>query len=399
MPKLLQINVDSALFSCGKICEDISIVAQRHGWDTYIAYARDHKDGVNKEIRIGSMLDVYLHWAEQRIFDNEGHGSRRATKKLVEQIKDLKPDLIHIHLIHDHYLNYPILFKYLSLTKTPVVWTQHDSWNLTGHCYHFVTANCERWKTECYDCPLIHSYPNNLLDRSRKNYRQKREAFTSVENLNIVSCSRWLDNFVSESFLKEKRHLVIHNGVDIKRFRPTKEKSKEKYRIIGVALPWSKAKGIDDYFKLRELLSREEYDIIMVGLSKEQMKTLPKGIIGIERTHNVEELVDLYSSSNVLVNTTYADNFPTVNLEALACGTPVITYRTGGSPEAVDEKTGLVVEQGDINALVDAIRRMKEHPLSSADCRKRADEHFNKDKCFEKYIELYESLINASVSD
>ena len=143
------------------------------------------------------MLDVYLHWAEQRIFDNEGRGSRRATKKLVEQIKTLKPDLIHIHLIHDHYLNYQILFEYLSSANIPVVWTQHDSWNLTGHCYHFVTANCDRWKTECHDCPLIHSYPNNLLDRSRKNYHQKREAFTSVENLNIVSCSHWLDNFVT----------------------------------------------------------------------------------------------------------------------------------------------------------------------------------------------------------
>lgn len=195
--------------------------------------------------------------------------------------------------------------------------------------------------------------------------------------------------------MKEKKHIVIHNGVDVKRFRPTKEKSKEKFRIIGVALPWSKTKGIDDFFKLRELLSNEEYEIIMVGLNKDQLKTLPNGIIGIERTHNVDELVELYSSSNVLVNTTYADNFPTVNLEALACGTPIITYNTGGSPEAIDEKTGVVVEQGDVEALADAIRKMKENTLSSEACRKRAEEHFDKDKCFERYIKLYEELINS----
>lgn len=394
MPKLLQINVDSALYSCGKICEDISKVAQRNGWETWIAYGREHKDGVNKEIKIGSWADVYLHWAVQRVFDNEGRGSRRATRKLVEQIKEIDPDLIHIHLIHDHYLNYPVLFEYLSKAKIPVVWTQHDCWNLTGHCYHFVSANCDRWKTECHDCPLIHSYPNNLLDRSRKNYLQKREAFTSVENLNIVSCSHWLDGFVAESFLQNKNHLVIHNGVDINRFKPTVPK-REKFTIIGVALPWSKAKGIDDYFRLREILPQEDYDIIMVGLSPEQKKSLPAGIIGIERTHNVDELVELYSSSHALVNTTYADNFPTINIEALACGTPVITYMTGGSPEAIDEKTGMVVEQGNIDALAEAIKQMRENPLSSDDCRKRAVEFFDKDKCFEKYIELYNKLLRG----
>jgi len=391
--KLLQINVDSALYSCGKICEDISIVAQRYGWETWVAYGREHKDGVNNEIKIGSMLDVYMHWAEQRVFDNEGLCSRRATRCLVEQIKDVNPDIIHLHLIHDHYLNYKILFEHLSSIDTPVVWTQHDSWNLTGHCYHFVSVNCERWKTECYDCPLIHKYPNNLIDRSYKNYKQKKQSFNSKENLTIVSCSHWLDNYVGQSILKNKRHFVIHNGIDVRRFHPTKPKSKEKFRILGVALPWSKAKGIDDFYKLRELLPLDEFEITMVGLNKEQLKDLPYGIIGIARTHNVDELVDLYSSSSVLLNATYADNFPTVNLEALACGTPVITYRTGGSPESIDEKTGVVVGQGDVNALAEAIKRMREHPLSSEDCRKRAVELFDKDKCFEKYMTLYEELL------
>ncbi len=397
MPKLLQINVDSALFSCGKVCEDISRVAQAHGWDTYVAYARDHKDGVNKEIRIGSMMDVYLHWAEQRIFDNEGLCSRSATRKLVRQIDKLKPDIIHLHDIHDHYLNYQFLFDYLSSVNTPVVWTQHDSWNITGHCYHFVSVNCERWKNECYNCPLIHTYPNNVLDRSTKNYIQKRTSFTSKDNLTLVSCSHWLDSIIGQSFLKEKRHFVIHNGIDTTLFHPTKKKNNQKFTILGVALPWTKAKGIDDFFKIRKNLPEDKFEIIMLGLSPKQIKTLPVGIIGVERTHNVSELVDMYSSADVLVNTTYADNFPTVNIEALACGTPVITYETGGSPEAIDDKTGIVVPQGDITALVSAIIEMRNNPFSSSNCRDRAEKMFNKEKCFEKYIELYNSLLNKEV--
>ena len=143
------------------------------------------------------------------------------------------------------------------------------------------------------------------------------------------------------------------------------------------------------------MLPEDEYEITMAGLSAEQAKNLPKGIRGIQRTQNVQELAQLYSDAGVLINPTYEDNFPTVNIEALACGTPVITYRTGGSPEAIDDKTGMVIEQGNVTALANAIMQMKDTPLSSADCRKRAEEYFDKDKCFEKYVELYEELLNG----
>ena len=393
MLRLLQINVDSALYSCGKICEDIAKVAKSEGWDTYIAFGREHKAGVSKEIKIGTMLDVYEHYLEHKIFDREGMASKNATKQLIKEIKIINPDIIHIHLIHDHYLNYNILFDYLSNTNTPVVWTQHDSWNITGHCYHFVSKNCEKWKSECYKCPLIHEYPFSLIDRSQKNYQLKKESFNKVKNLTIVSCSQWLDDFIGQSFLKDKSHMVIHNGVDINIFKPSKEKNTEKFRILGVALPWTKAKGIDDFFVLRDLLPLSEYEIIMVGLDKKQISTLPAGIVGIERTHNVEELVDLYSSSHVLVNLSYAENFPTINLEALACGTPVLTYKTGGSPEALNEDTGVVVEQGDINAVAGTIVNMKSNPLSPVACRKRAESSFNKETCFKRYIDLYYDLL------
>ena len=393
MPTLLQINIASNWGSTGKIAEAINLAAQRKGWECSTAYGRWANPSKFPTYKVGNKWDLYVHYFENRIFDREGLSSRKATKALIRHIEELKPDVISLHNIHDHYLNYELLFRYLNETKIKVVWTFHDCWAMTGHCMHFVTKNCDRWKTGCYDCLMKGEYPNSLVDRSRKNWELKKSMFAGCKNLSVVACSDWIANFARESFLKDKRILTIHNGVDLSIFKPQSKTESKRYKIIAVSSPWYPAKGELDIYKLRSILSDEDFEIIMVGLSANQMKKLPAGIRGIQRTQNVNELAKLYSDSDVLINPTYADTFPTVNLEALACGTPVITYRTGGSPEAVDEKTGFVVEQGDVDALADAIRLIKESPLSSEACRKRAEEHFEKDKCFEEYIELYESLL------
>ena len=394
MKKLLQIN-ECLNYSTGKITQQIGELAIANGWESYIAYSSRESlvPCKSKVIKVGSKIDPYIHYAENLLLDREGLSSRCATKKLVEQIKAIHPDVVQLHSLHDHWLNYKILFEYLNTTDIQVVWTFHDCWAMTGHCMHFVTKNCDRWKTGCYDCLMKGEYPNSLVDRSRKNWELKKSMFAGCKNLSVVACSDWIADFARESFLKDKRIITIHNGVDLSLFKPQSKTESKKYKIIAVSSPWYPAKGELDIYKLRSILSDEKFEIIMVGLSEDQIKKLPAGIRGIQRTQNVNELAKLYSESDVLINPTYADTFPTVNLEALACGTPVITYRTGGSPEAVDEKTGIVVEQGDVDALADAIRKMKEHPLSSEDCRKRAEEHFDKDKCFEKYINLYNTLL------
>ena len=369
----------------------------KKGWESYIAYSSRESlvPCKSKVIKVGNKIDPYIHYVENLLLDREGLSSRCATKKLVEQIKDINPDVVQLHSLHDHWLNYEILFEYLNSTDIQVVWTFHDCWAMTGHCMHFVTKNCDRWKSGCHDCLMKGEYPKSLVDRSRKNWELKKSLFAGCKNLSIVACSDWIAVFVRESYLKEKRILTIHNGVDLSIFKPKSKIESKRFKIIAVSSPWYPAKGELDIYKLRSILPNEEFEIIMVGLSANQMKILPAGIRGIQRTQNVNELAKLYSDSDVLINPTYADTFPTVNLEALACGTPVITYRTGGSPEAVDEKTGIVVEQGDLKALADAIRKMKDSPLSSTDCRRRAEEHFDKDRCFEKYIELYEGLLNC----
>ena len=379
------------MLSTGKIAEDISKVCMKHGWECYMAYGRWSKPGsVAKEIKIGPILNTYEHYIENKLFDNEGLASRFVTKKLIKEINRIAPDIIHLHDIHDHYLNYPILFKYLASIETPVVWTQHDCWAFTGGCMFFEMLNCNRWKTECDNCPEKRSF---FCDKTKRQYYLKKELFGGLNNITFVPVSDWLGDIMKQSMHKDKPILTIHNGVDLSRFKLLKkEKSEHGFSIIGVAAVWDKRKGLEDFIKLRNLLS-QEIKIILVGLSEKQVRCLPEGIKGITRTTNVEELVQLYSDASVFVNPTYSDNFPTTNIEALACGTPVITYKTGGSPEAIDEKTGIVVPQGDLNALANAIMRLKSEPLSSIACRERAELYFDKDKCFQKYLQLYNKLL------
>ena len=393
MPTLLQINIFNK-YSTGKIAEQIGSLAIKHGWNSYFAYSRGSSESESEIIRIGNNMNVYWHVLETRLFDNHGLASRLATKKFLKQIEKISPDIIHLHNIHGYYLNYKILFDFLRSYHRPIVWTLHDCWPITGHCSYFTLANCNRWKTQCFDCPLKKDYPGSImLDHSQKNLQIKKSAFTSIENLHIVSVSNWLNEIIKNSFLSYANLYVIHNGIDISNFSPcVKSVNGKKFRILGVSNVWSERKGLNDFFKLREQLS-DDYNILLVGLSKKQLKNLPAGITGIDRTESQSELAKLYGESDVFVNTTYADNFPTVNIEALASGTPVITYQTGGSPEAVDEKTGIIVPQGNISELVDAIKSLRLHPLKSSDCRERAEKLYNKDIAFQKYIELYDSIL------
>lgn len=383
------------MLSTGKIVEDISKVAIRHGWEPYTAWGRFAKPSVSTQIRIGGKLDTYLHFAAHKLFDREGLASKSATRKLISQIEEIKPDIIHLHNIHDHYLNYPLLFEYFATIDTPIIWTQHDCWAFTGGCMYYDLQNCYKWQTGCKACPENRA---KFGDTTEMQYTLKRDLLSRIKNLTFVPVSDWLGNALRQSHQKDRPIITIHNGIDVSLFHSAlisnvgKDSHENIFRIIGVAAIWDKRKGLDDFVTIRSMLS-SDYEITLVGLTSEQVKSLPQGIKGITRTTNVQELLELYSDADVFVNPTYSDNFPTTNIEALACGTPVITYETGGSPEAIDDKTGVVIPQGDVTALANAIMQMKVNPLSPENCRKRAEEHFDKDKCFEEYISLYEQLL------
>ena len=396
MPTLLQINSCANWGSTGKIAEQINQTAAVQGWKTYIAYGREVNSSLSELIHIGNKLSQAIALVEARLFDNEGLANRCATRKLIKRIKNINPDIIHLHNLHGYYINYKLLFEYLNATNIPVVWTLHDCWSFTGHCGHFIGVKCEEWKTTCRNCPLKKEYPASLgLDCSKRNFDLKKQLFTSNCNLHIVAVSEWLAGLVRQSYLKEVDIRVINNGIDFNVFQPQKRENKTRFRILGLSSVWTQTKGLYDFYRLRKLLDENEYEIIIVGLSDEQIKTLPNGITGITRTNSVQELVGYYSSADVFVNPTYGDTFPTTNLEALACGTPVVTYCTGGSPESVTLETGIVVEQGNVLALKTAVETIKSNSKAyyTTACRARAKMCYDKNKLYCQYVDLYNKLV------
>lgn len=401
--KLLQINTVANWGSTGRIAEEIGIAAIEQGWESYIAYGRGHPTSTSNLIRIGSDFDMKLHGIKTRLFDNHGLCSRKVTKDFINQINVIKPDIVHLHNIHGYYINYQILFKYLKSINVPVVWTLHDCWALTGHCAYFTFVDCDKWKNGCSNCIQRNAYPSSyFIDRSKKNWKNKKTAFTSLKKLTVVPVSDWLANIVKESFLRDVKINRIYNGINLDTFRPNKTMNlkhklaiDDKIMLLGVASIWDERKGLKDFIKLRDLLSDNKI-IVLIGLNEEQVKKLPKGIIGIRRTNNVQELSAFYSEADVFINPTWEDNFPTTNLEALACGTPVITYRTGGSIEAVDEKTGLIVTPGDIIGLNNAINSIlsnKNLLYTELLCRNRAIKEYNKNDRYREYLRLYYDIL------
>lgn len=403
MKKLLQINSVVNTGSTGRIAEEIGQTAIEAGWESYIAFGRNERPSASALIKVGTERDIKIHGLQTRLFDRHGLGSRRATKELIRKIEKIEPNVIHLHNIHGYYINIEVLFQYLRIADLPVVWTFHDCWPITGHCSYFTFVGCDKWKTNCYSCPKKKEYPSSwFLDRSSKNHVLKKELFTSLPNLTLVPVSQWLSGILDESFLQDYPIRVIHNGINTDIFKPSatanfrvKYQLENKFILLGVANIWDRRKGLDDFIELSKLLN-SDFQIVLVGLTQKQIEQLPENIIGIERTESVEELAEIYAESDVFLNPTYEDNFPTTNLESLACGTPVVTYRTGGSPEAIDESTGIVVERGDINGLVEAIQMIKRNGKQSYmdACVNRSHRLYKKEDRYREYLELYESLLN-----
>lgn len=403
MPVVLQINSVLNTGSTGRIVEQIGKFALSQAWESYIAYGRSSNLSVSNTIKIGSRLGFASHIILSRCMDKHGHGSIKATKELIEQIKAIKPDIVHLHNLHGYYINYEILFGYLSKSEVAVVWTLHDCWAFTGHCSYFSNIKCEKWKVICDKCPKRKNYPRSwFFDRSKKNFLDKKSIYSSISNLTIVPVSDWLGSLVKESILSNFPMRIINNGIDIDVFCPssdiiaTREKYgiKKKFMLLGVATSWSVGKGWDDYGSLNKILP-ENCIIVLVGLTKKQMEALPEGILGIIRTESVKELAELYSAADIVLNLSYQETFGMTTAEGFACGTPGIVYNSTASPELITPESGIIVDPGNINQLKDAIevilRKGKDYYASN--CRKRAEDMYNSAKQYEKYFKLYEELI------
>ncbi len=402
--RVLQINSVCGIGSTGRIVTDLHALLLAEGHQSHVAYGRGEGRHCEQPLRIGTRLDTYRHVGLTRLFDAHGFGSATATKALISHTKKLDPDVIHLHNLHGYYLHIGELFQYLKHARIPVVWTLHDCWALTGHCPYFDLIGCIRWQKECHHCPQKRRYPRSLgFDRSRWNHQQKKLCFTGVERLTLVTPSNWLAGLVKQSFLRDYPLQVIHNGIDVDMFEPGPSSFRMKnaldgrFVILGVASTWEERKGYDYFLELAEQLKPDEI-LVLVGVTAKQLNRLPKSVIGISRTNSTRELSEIYGAADLFVNPTLEDNFPTTNLEALACGTPVLTFDSGGSPETVDEGCGLVVPRGNLKALVAGIATVKARGKKAytAHCLQRAKKSFNKNSQFAQYIDLYSRVLDAT---
>lgn len=366
--KVLLINSVCGIGSTGRICVNIAQDLENNGHIVKIAYGRNShvpEEYRKYAVRIGSDMEVRLHGIKSRLLDAHGLGSVNATKEFLKWADSFKPDLLWLHNIHGYYINYELLFDWIKLhPELEVKWTLHDCWAFTGHCSYFTAVNCNRWKSCCSNCPQKNQYPASILiDNSKKNYFRKMAAFTGVKRMTLITPSQWLADLVAQSYLKEYSVEVHHNTIDKSIFKPTQGDFRKRYNlerkyiVLGVANIWEKRKGLEDFVRLQSLLG-DRYRIVLVGLNDKQLSNLPDSIIGIKRTNSQEELAEIYTTADVFVNPTYEDNYPTVNLEAQACGTAAITYNTGGSSENVPAEN--VIKCGDINALLKRIKEICE---------------------------------------
>ena len=369
--KILMINVVCGIRSTGRICTDLAKALEADGNEVKIAYGRETVPEQFRKyaVRIGSDTDVRLHGVRARLLDGCGFGSKRATERFIDWVKDYDPDVIHLHNLHGYYINLPVLFAYLRTCGKRIIWTLHDCWAFTGHSAFCDAVDCELWKTGCCACPLMKDYPSSYTDHSRSNWQKKKALLTGIPDMTLVTPSEWLAGLVKKSFIKEYPVKVINNGIDTSKFYPVESDFKtahgidDKKMLLGVATAWNDMKGLSDFIKLADLLPGD-YQIVLVGLTRKQLKDLPENIIGIERTNSIEELVRIYSAADALLSLSYCETYPTVNLEARACGTPVITYDAGGSAEAAGEG-GYVVEKGDLQGVVDALKDLKSERVTA----------------------------------
>lgn len=402
---LLQINSVVNSGSTGRIAEEIGRTALNAGWRSVIAYGRNPRPSASEIIRVGNDWDVRLHGLRSRVFDDHGLGSRKATEAFIRKAEALAPDVVHLHNVHGYYLNIDVLFRWLAQSGVPVVWTLHDCWPFTGHCSHYTKIGCDRWLTGCFSCPQKRDYPASLIfDRSRKNWEQKRELFSSVKNLTLVPVSDWLAGEVRKSFLGDKKIVRIHNGTDTETFSPKTNGAavRKKYGLgnrfvaLGCAGAWGESKGLRHYAELAERTD-EDLAIVMVGVTEATAKTLPQNIIAIPRTESIEELATLYSAADVVLNLSYEETFGLTTVEGFACGTPGIVFRSTASPELITPETGIVVEPGDVDGVLAAIAEIRSHGKAaySAACRSRALACFRKEDRWAEYLRLYEAELRS----
>ncbi len=394
--KILQINSVYAVGSTGRIASDIHNEVSKLGEELITVYGR----GTNKAIdsvKISNLIGFYSHIILTRLFDTHGLHSKMSTKKIIHLISDFQPDIVHLHNLHGYYLNYELIFKYLKKTKIKVIWTLHDCWSFTGHCAYYTYEKCTKWKIGCEKCPQKKNYPSSLIfDNSSDNYRRKKELYSDFDNLILVTPSSWLKNEVSQSFMRNLPVTIINNGINTDIFKYNgKSKQSKTIDLLGVANVWDSRKGLIFFLKLSKILTKD-YRIILIGIDNKKLEKEYPNIITIPKTNNINDLVEYYNNADIFINPTLEDNFPTTNIEALACGTPVITFNTGGSGECINMNNGRITKEKNEQAILDEIKYIIDNKTkyNRLEISEFAHDKYSKSKMSTSYYDLYKSVIN-----
>ena len=386
--------------STGRLMLQIADCARTKGHEvqTFSMKWKNQKNQNKGHTYFGTYFENAIHQVIGRINGRGGCYSCIGTKQLIKQLEKFNPDIVHLHNLHNSYIDINQLFHYLNKNHKKVVWTLHDCWSFTGKCTHFLVSKCDKWKSGCKNCQALSDYPSSKMDFTKSMWNKKKRCYGKMSNMTIVTPSKWLASLVKQSFLKENQIVVINNGIDLDVFRPTKSDFRLKYGlqtqkiVLGVSFGWSNKKGIDDMVRLSKELP-ENYSVVMIGVDDFKRAELPDNIIAIGRTSSKEELAQIYSAADVFVNPTKEENFPTVNIEAIACGTPVITLNTGGCGEMLNERCGIVVENYE-QMLNSVIKVCENNTFSAEDCVQKA-QGYSSEICADNYLNLYEKFLRG----
>ncbi len=397
--RIAQINTCS-YGSTGGIAKKIHAELSEQGHESLFAYGFG-PDVNHKSVKISNKVSGLVHKVISEFIGLHGYASVISTIKLVKKLKKFKPDIIHLHNLHGGYINLKILFDYIKKENIKTVITLHDCWLFTGKCYHYYEARCDKYLHNCGNCPQLSMYPKSkFFDFTTKMLNDKKNLFKGIKNLHIVTVSQWLKEQAQATFLGRFPISVVSNGVnDVFRVTNSTEqtevtdKIKGKFVILSVASVWDEHKGMKDIEDLSLRLADDEV-ILVVGKITNK-KPLPDNIITIDRTENIEKLVEIYNAADVYVSMSTEETFGLTIAEALCCGVPAIVYNATACREMVENgKNGYVAQPHNIEQVYEYIQNIKADSFTCERMSVFFKEKYSGKKMIEGYFNVYANLYN-----
>lgn len=406
--KVLQINTVYKEKSTGRTCFEVEKALNAMGHDCVTAFGKGKKhsrDRENNYFIINNEVEYFLHNLLSRLVGLEGYFSFFSTRRLIRFIEKYHPDIIHLRSLHGHYLNLPLLFRYLQSRDYPVIQNLHDMWSFTGGCCYYTSFQCDKWLEKCKNCPSKKEYPRSwLFDFSSKIQRDKEKWYSKIKHLTVVGVSKWVEEEAKKSFLSKYANITyIYNWINQDIFRPYDDYNdvmdkygipKDKFIIIGVSAIWSEnTPRVNDFLEIQKHLTSDEV-LVMVG--KTSLDLSSKGIIHIPFTYDTVELAKLYNCADVYIHCSIQETFGKVIAEAMSCGVPAIVYRTTGCQELVTPTSGFTVEPRDIDGIISCVNTVKKNGKAfyKTNCIRNVKERFSYEKNVDCLVSLYESAIN-----